>query len=375
MSRSPCQLPPGRSRSAKMIVRTKLSLEPSSGQLVLEGSSASRAVQGISAARATRLSMTLDRGGLLYNPTACRDLQAVTTLTGFTPATADSPTRSLSSPVAISGCGALGFKPSVAAASNAKALRGLRRQPRSERRSAPLASAREGAAAAAAASVHAAFGHRRPGVPRKTFDAQPAGVLPARHFVGERKRQHADAGGEAGRPRDPGTAPPDEPTRAVPGAPGRRRAAGARGKLQGARSGAHASPTSHRTLDVPISNLKLNLPSGAHLGARLRARARGVCPLPLTTCRRRSPPGAVRASSSRRGVRQLECGVRIVEAQGDPGDTAPTSTRADLRGRTHKRQRARPQDHLLATGLRQAGGGAARGAEHARAPAQGARCA
>ncbi len=108
----------GALKPGALAAHLKLSIQASSAQLLLEGS-LPRIVAGVPL-RARRITLTFDRSGFIYNPTACSGFKALTTLTGFTPGSGAAPTRSLSSPLAIGGCRALSFKPALAAASSSR---------------------------------------------------------------------------------------------------------------------------------------------------------------------------------------------------------------------------------------------------------------
>jgi hypothetical protein len=289
----------------EVILRVKLALDPFSGQLVLEGG-LPRIVQGI-ALRARRISISFERSGFIYNPTDCRTFSTFTTLSGFTPGAAESPTRTLFSPLAISGCGALAFRPAVAARSSA--------------------SGAQAAGANLEANLDVPAGDARVRslllqLPRQftlrsstlaqacaesTFDQNPQ-ACPGGSFVGGASASTPLLGAKLAGPAilvlHSQTNLPElfvvlngDGVRLI--LAGSFRSAGGLTFLDFG-----SDP------DLPISSLKLNLPGGTHSALAFVPRA-GVCPLPLTM------PTTITAWSGSSiklftAVRPLGCGVRIV---------------------------------------------------------------
>ncbi len=289
----------------EVIVRVKLALDPSSGQLILEGG-LPRIVQGI-ALRARRISLSFERAGFIYNPTDCRTFNTFTTLTGFTPGAAEGATRTLFSPLAIFGCGDLAFRPSVAALASA--------------------SASPAAGANLEASVNLPAGDARVRsvvlqLPRQftlrsstlaqacaesTFDQNPQ-ACPASSFVGSASASTPLLGSKLAGPAilvlHAQTNLPE--VLLVLSADGVRLILA--GSFRSA--GGLTFLDFGSEPDLPVSSLSLSLPGGTHSALAFVPRG-GVCPLPLTM------PTTITAWSGRSvklytAVRQLGCGVRIV---------------------------------------------------------------
>jgi hypothetical protein len=70
--------------------------------------------------RLKRISVAVEKQGFLFNPTNCSAFATDSSITGFIPGSSPSATVPLSSPFQVANCGALAFKPSFKAATDAK---------------------------------------------------------------------------------------------------------------------------------------------------------------------------------------------------------------------------------------------------------------
>src|SRR5665213_1274146 len=73
--------------------------------------------------RLRRVTVAITKQNYLLNPTNCSAFATESTLSGFTPGSAAVATQTLSSPFQVNNCGALAFKPSFKAKTNAKTSR------------------------------------------------------------------------------------------------------------------------------------------------------------------------------------------------------------------------------------------------------------
>lgn len=279
----------------ELLVRAKLGVVSGSGQIELEGTMP-RIVDGVPL-RPRRISLSLDRPGLLYNPTACGAVRTQSTLGSST----------ASSSVSITGCQSLAFDPAVSAASSASS------------------SPSKGANLEASISV-----------PRGDADVRSLLLQLPRQFL-LRTESVAGACSEATVKSDPSACPAgsfvgsaglSSPMLATRLAGPAILAVAAQTKLpelflvleaEGVRlvlTGSFRSVNGITFLafgsepDLPIGQLALNLQGGAHSALTLEPRA-GICPLPLTI------PTYITAWNKKEAklrvpVRPVGCGVRIV---------------------------------------------------------------
>lgn len=289
----------------EILARMKLSLEPTSGQLVIEGS-LPRAVGGVPL-RARRISMSFQRSGFLSNPTDCATFKAFSTLTGFTPSLSEAPTHQVSTPLGFSDCGALAFRPTLAAASSALTpaaaganLEATLNVPAGEAdvRSLLLQLPREFVLRASTLTQ---------ACPESTIDQNP-GACPGGSYVGSASASTPLLGVKLSGPAILAVHPQTNIPELFLVLSGE----GVRLVLSG----------SFRTVnaitfldfgsdpDLPISSLKLSLPSGPQSALAFEPRA-GVCPLALVM------PTTITAWNRkevklRTTIRPIGCGVRIV---------------------------------------------------------------
>jgi hypothetical protein len=102
-----------------VVTRAMINVDPYTSRVIVT-SVLPRIVGGVPI-RVKTISVTVSKSNFLYNPTYCGALATESTLSGFTLVSgAITGTQSLSTPFSVGNCSKLKFKPSFAAASNAK---------------------------------------------------------------------------------------------------------------------------------------------------------------------------------------------------------------------------------------------------------------
>ena len=109
----PIQASAGPFDLGSIVTRAAINVDPDSGRVIVS-STLPRIYAGIPL-RLRSISVAVNRPNFLFNPTNCSALATDTTLTSFFNAT-----QALSSPFAVTNCGALPFKPTFAVASSAR---------------------------------------------------------------------------------------------------------------------------------------------------------------------------------------------------------------------------------------------------------------
>ena len=102
-----------------VLTRAAINVNPITARVSITSDPLPRIVKGVSI-RLRSISVTVNRPNFLVNPTSCGPLASESTLTGFTPGSSVSATQSVASPLALSGCSALGFSPVFTAHTSAK---------------------------------------------------------------------------------------------------------------------------------------------------------------------------------------------------------------------------------------------------------------
>jgi len=102
-----------------VVTRAAVGVDPHSGRVIVH-SGLPTIVSGVPL-RLRSISVAVNRPNFMLNPTNCSALSDESTLTGFsTPGGPTTATQTLSSPFQVGNCAALAFKPSFAAATNAR---------------------------------------------------------------------------------------------------------------------------------------------------------------------------------------------------------------------------------------------------------------
>ncbi len=101
-----------------VVTRAAITVDPYTSRVTVTGS-LPRIVQGVPL-RLQRVTIAITKQNYLLNPTNCGVLATESTVSGFTPGSTAVATQNLSSPFQVNNCGALAFKPSFKAKTNAK---------------------------------------------------------------------------------------------------------------------------------------------------------------------------------------------------------------------------------------------------------------
>jgi hypothetical protein len=104
-----------------VVTRAAINVEPYTGRVVVT-TTLPTIVKGIPL-RIKGVTVAVNRQNFLRNPTNCGALATESTLTGFVPGTSQTATQSLSSPFAVTECNKLPFKPTLTAFTGAKTSR------------------------------------------------------------------------------------------------------------------------------------------------------------------------------------------------------------------------------------------------------------
>jgi hypothetical protein len=100
-----------------VVVRAAIHVDPQSAALTIASDPLPQIIDGIPL-RLRTVNVTVDRPGFIFNPTDCAQQQIAATITAAQGASA-----SVSSPFAVGGCAALGFRPMFTASGPAKTSR------------------------------------------------------------------------------------------------------------------------------------------------------------------------------------------------------------------------------------------------------------
>ncbi|MCL2768794.1 MAG: hypothetical protein FWD42_01620 [Solirubrobacterales bacterium] len=105
-----------------IVTREKIEVDKHTADVTVTAPSLPTVVGGVPV-RLRSVTVSVNRGSYLFNPTNCSAFATDSTLNGFTPATAESAVLTLSTPFQVTGCSSLPFKPTFSSSVSAHSSR------------------------------------------------------------------------------------------------------------------------------------------------------------------------------------------------------------------------------------------------------------